>query len=177
MNWEFIILDFIAEHLRTNIGNIFFPFLSSLADRGMIWIVFSLLLLSQKKTRRIGIAALLSLILMQVIGNSYIKPLIARERPFIARPEKLIYMLIHPPGEYSFPSGHTFSSFAAATVIALGNKKLGIPALVLAAMIGFSRLYLYVHFPTDVLGGMFLGILLGTAVWHLLSAKSDQTRQ
>lgn len=176
MNWEFMILDFIAEHLRTDIGNIFFPFLSSLANRGMIWIIFSLLLLSQKRTRRIGFAALFSLILMQLIGNSCIKPLIARERPFIVRPEKLIYMLIPPPGEYSFPSGHTFSSFAAATVIALGNKKLGILALILATIIGFSRLYLYVHFPTDVLGGMLFGIILGAVVWHLLSDRQNHSK-
>lgn len=169
MNWEFTILDFIAEHMRTNIGNLFFPFISSLANGGMIWIAFSLLLLSWKKTRMIGFAALLSLIFMQLIGNTCIKPLIARERPFIARPEKLVYMLIPPPGEYSFPSGHTFSSFAAATAIAMGNKKLGIPALLFAAGIGFSRLYLYVHFPTDVFGGMIFGIALGIAVWHTLS--------
>lgn len=179
MNWEFIILDFIAEHLRTDIGNLFFPFLSSLANGGILWILFALILLSQKKTRPIGFAALLSLILMQLIGNTCIKPLIARERPFIVRPEKLIYMLIPPPGEYSFPSGHTFSSFAAATTIALGDKKIGIPALILAAIIGFSRLYLYVHFPTDVLGGMFLGILLGAAVWYFFSGHKtqDKTKQ
>ena len=165
MNWEFTVLDFIAKHLRTEIGNLFFPFISSLANGGMIWILFSLFLLSQKKTRTIGLAALLSLLFMQLIGNSCIKPQIAIELPFIARPEKLTYLLIAPPGEYSFPSGHTFSSFSAATVIALGNKKLGIPALILATIIGFSRLYLYVHFPTDVIGGMFFGILLGILVW------------
>lgn len=174
MNWEFTILDFIAEHFRTDIGTIVFSFLSALADRGMIWILFSLILLSKKKTRQIGIAALFSLILMQIIGNSCIKPLIARERPFIARPEKLSYLLIAPPRGYSFPSGHTFSSFAAATAIALGNKKLGILSFILAAFIGFSRLYLYVHFPTDVLGGMFFGILLGTIVWHLLSCQANK---
>lgn len=176
MNWEFAVLDFIAEHLRTDIGNFIFSFLSFLGDRGIIWIIFSLLLLSQKKTRIIGFAALLSLILMQIIGNSCIKPLIARERPFIARPEKLAYLLIAPPGEYSFPSGHTFSSFAAATAIALGNKKLGIPSLILACAIGFSRLYLYVHFPTDVLGGMLFGILLGTIVWSFLSKLFDKSQ-
>ena len=130
----------------------------------MIWILFSLLLLSQKKTRTIGLAALFALICMLIIGNSCLKPLIARERPFIARPEKLAYDLIHQPAE------NTFSSFAAATTIALGNKKLGIFALILAAAIGFSRLYLYVHFPTDVLGGMLLGILLGSIVWSLFSS-------
>ncbi len=174
MNWEYAVLDFIAEHLRTDIGNIFFPFLSSLANGGFIWILFSLLLLLKKETRAIGLAALLSLFFMQFIGNTCIKPLIARERPFIARPEKLVYMLIHPPGEFSFPSGHTFSSFAAATAITLGNKKLGIPALILAAAIGFSRLYLYVHFPTDVLGGMIFGILLGTMVWNIVSSIQKQ---
>lgn len=171
MNWEYVILDFIAEHLRTDIGNVILPFLSSLGNMGLLWIVLSLLLLSQKKTRQIGFAALFALILMQLIGNVCIKPLIARDRPFVARPEKLVYMLINPPGEYSFPSGHAFSSFAASTAIVLGNKKLGIPALVLATVIGFSRLYLYVHFPTDVLCGMIFGILLGIFSWNMTTGS------
>ena len=65
------------------------------------------------------------------------------------------------PKDYSFPSGHTQASFAAATALFTGNKKAGICAYVLAALIAFSRLYLYVHFPTDVLAGVVIGICCG----------------
>lgn len=167
MDWEFTFLDFIATHFRSDIGNFIFPFLSSLGNSGLIWIFFSFLLLSNKQTRKIGITALLSLMLMLIIGNFGLKPLIARERPFVARPEKLIYMLISPPGEYSFPSGHSFAAFAAASTYFIGNKRIGIPALILATLIAFSRLYLYVHFPTDVIGGMILGILIAIFSWNL----------
>ena len=72
-------------------------------------------------------------------------------------------MLVARPHGHSFPSGHTASGVAAAYALWLQNRKLGAPALVLAAFIAFTRLYLYVHFPTDVLGGAVLGIALGTA--------------
>ena len=74
-----------------------------------------------------------------------------------------ITMLVARPHGHSFPSGHTASGVAAAYALWLQNRKLGAPALVLAAFIAFTRLYLYVHFPTDILGGAVLGIVLGAA--------------
>ena len=86
------------------------------------------------------------------------KPLIARTRPFDANNLKDI-LLIKAPKDYSFPSGHTMASFAAATVLIYMNRKVGIVAMVLAVLIAFSRLYLYVHYPSDVFAGMIFGIL------------------
>ena len=94
-------------------------------------------------------------------GHFFLKPLFARPRPCDINTS--ITMLVARPHGHSFPSGHTASGVAAAYALWLQNRKLGTPALVLAAFIAFTRLYLYVHFPTDVLGGAVLGIALGTA--------------
>ena len=78
--------------------------------------------------------------------------------------------LVARPHGWSFPSGHTSSAFAAAFALWLQNRRLGVPALVLAGFIGFTRMYLYVHFPTDILGGVALGLALG-ACGSLLADK------
>ncbi|MDD3745864.1 MAG: phosphatase PAP2 family protein [Anaerostipes sp.] len=142
--------------------NHFFVAVTSLGNAGKVWIILGIVLLLQKKYRTIGIGMLLSLLLTSFFGEQIIKPLIARNRPFTYNPE--ISILIHKPSSFSFPSGHTGSSFACGVFLFLCNKKLGIPALILASFIAFSRMYLYVHFPTDILGG----ILLGSAVSFVL---------
>ena len=109
---------------------------------------------------------LLTMLMCLILGNGVIKNLVARPRPFQAFDREIV-LLIPPPGEYSFPSGHTLHSFAAAVTIFLHNKKAGVAALLLAALIAFSRLYFFVHFPTDVLAGMVLGTLAALLVYAL----------
>ena len=92
-----------------------------------------------------------------------IKNIVARERPCWI--DNTVNLLIANPKDFSFPSGHTLASFEAAVTIFLFNKKVGIPAIILAALIGFSRLYLFVHFPTDVLGGIILGTVIAVSVY------------
>ena len=103
-----------------------------------------------------------------IIGNVLLKNLIARERPCWIN--ETVNMFISIPQDYSFPSGHTLSSFVAATIIIHHDKRLGIAAYVLAFMIAFSRLYLYVHFPSDVLAGVLIGVIIGT-VSNVISDK------
>ena len=100
------------------------------------------------------------------MGNLTIKPLVGRLRPFYIVHD--IKLLIPEPYGYSFPSGHALSSFAASTVIFLNNKKLGLIALILAIMIAFSRLYLYVHYLSDVLVGALLGVMVGIFSKYIL---------
>lgn len=153
---DFQILDFIQTYLRTPFLDSFFSRITHLGDAGTVWILIAVILLFTKRYRKAGLGMLLTMLIAYILGDLIIKPLAGRARPFTYRDIKL---LIPPPGQYSFPSGHSASSFGAAVFLYLCNKKLGIPAFVLAALIAFSRLYLYVHYPTDVLGG----ILLGTA--------------
>jgi len=134
-------------------------FISFLGNGGFVWIVTALFLLIFKKTRRMGAAVSLALIFSLVVGNILMKPIIARVRPFDF--DLSVVPLIKPPTDFSFPSGHTLSSFAAAGALLFCNKKAGIPAMVLASLIAFSRLYLLVHYPTDVLAGIIIGIILG----------------
>lgn len=98
-----------------------------------------------------------------VIGNLILKNLVARSRPFFFN--TAVDLLISVPTDYSFPSGHTMSSFTAAVILYHADKRLGIPALILAFLIAFSRLYLYVHFPSDVIAGALIGIAIGFVVW------------
>ncbi|WP_294342630.1 phosphatase PAP2 family protein [uncultured Clostridium sp.] len=152
------VLSFIQEHLKNSVMDTIMPVITSLGNSGIVWIVIAAILSSMKKYRKYGVMLALALIITLVIGNITLKPLIARTRPFDANNLKDI-LLIKAPKDYSFPSGHTMASFAAATVLIYMNRKVGIVAMVLAVLIAFSRLYLYVHYPSDVFAGMIFGIL------------------
>ena len=131
------------------------PLITSLANYGFFWIVLAAVLLLFKRTRAIGCSMAIALILGLIVGNLILKPLTARIRPYDFDPS--ILLLIPPEHEYSFPSGHTLASFEGAVAIFLYNRKFGSAALVLAVLIGFSRLYLMVHYPLDVFTGAILG--------------------
>lgn len=149
-------VNWISRHLHNPFFDLLMPFITALGNYGAIWFVFSLLLLARKRTRRWGIMSVLALFAALLSGEFIIKNIVARARPFTHIPG--LSLLIPKPLTYSFPSGHTASSFAAATVIAFMDKRLGRWALVLAALIAFSRLYLSVHYITDILAGILLGV-------------------
>ncbi len=161
MEWEFGILDFI-QGMRTPFGDAVVPFVSSLGNGGMIWVLLAVVLLAMPKTRRAGAVLAAALCFDVVLCNGILKNLFARIRPCDINTS--IQLLIEHPLEYSFPSGHTAVSFASVSALYFsGRSKLWIPALVLACAIAFSRLYLYVHYPTDILGGIAIGIAAGYA--------------
>lgn len=153
------ILDFIQTHMRNNFLDILMPQVTRLCDNAEIWIAAALILILFKKYRGVGVSVIIALLLSLIIGNMWLKPLFARPRPFYANTD--ILLLIPAPPDFSFPSGHTMSSFAAATVILAGNKRLGIPAVIFAAVIAFSRMYLYVHYMSDIIAGMLIGVVFG----------------
>ncbi|MBQ7464434.1 MAG: phosphatase PAP2 family protein [Lachnospiraceae bacterium] len=153
------ILLFIQNNMRTTLLDPLMMAITGLGNAGIFWIILTAVLLIFKKTRRVGLCCAAALAIDVLIVNAIVKPIVARVRPYDVI-EGLICM-VGPQKDPSFPSGHTASSFAAAFALFLKiPKKFGIPALLMAALIGFSRLYVGVHYPTDVLFGMIFGILI-----------------
>lgn len=165
------ILNFIQENLRNPIMDKIIPIITSLGNGGLVWIIIAIIFIITKKYRKYGLIMLITLIICELVGDIAIKHLVGRERPFNVT--KAIELLIKPPTGYSFPSGHTMSSFAAATIISKMNKKFGIAAFILAALIGFSRMYLYVHYPSDVLVGCILGIIFSSLTYKIINGKLE----
>ena len=143
-------------------------FFDTIGAHGELWIALAIVLLLFKKTRKAGLAVAVALLLHLLIGDSFLKPLVARPRPCDLDPS--VAMLVPRPIGWSFPSGHTSSAFAAASALLFEKSRLAPYALVLAAFIGLTRLYLYVHFPTDVLAGTVTGIVFGFLAAKLVDA-------
>lgn len=143
--------------------------ITSLGNGGVFWLVLAFGMLPFKRTRKCGGLILLTMVACFLLGNITIKNLVQRMRPCSI--DTSVPLLIPFPSEYSFPSGHTLHSFAAATMIFLHYKKQGIAALALAALIAFSRLYLFVHFPTDILGGIILGVGMSMLIYRIAERK------
>lgn len=170
---ELGILDGIQKLFGSSFGDRFFPAVTHLGDAGMVWIVLTLILIAIPRTRKVGCVAAGSLILEALVCNVILKPLVARTRPCDLVPG--IALLIPRPADYSFPSGHTSAGFAVASALLLEKSKLGIPVLVLAVIIAFSRLYLYVHFPSDVLAGALLGVVSAFVVARYVIKQSGRS--
>ncbi|WP_282926460.1 phosphatase PAP2 family protein [Helcococcus kunzii] len=160
--FDFSILKFIQENFKSPFMDKLMVFFTSIGDMAVVWIVISIIFLLIKKRRNAGIKIILGLIVVAILGNLIFKNIFSRLRPFWV--DETIKVIITKPVGYSFPSGHTFSSFVAATIIFLDNKKLGYFSFLLASLISFSRAYLFVHFPTDIFVGMFLGVFLGVII-------------
>ena len=149
--------------------------ITRLGDAGIIWILLCAVLLILPRTRKSGAILMAALLVDLVVCNGILKPLVHRIRPFDVKTG--IELLVKQPTDYSFPSGHTAASFASVMALYLaGEKKLWISALVLAVLIAFSRLYLYVHYPTDVLGGVIIGVISG-ALGYWLVKKAEESKK
>lgn len=154
------ILLWIQENLRCPALDTFFITMTRLGDIGIVWIALILILLCRRETRQAGIAVAVAFILSAVLTNLAVKPLFDRPRPFQSYP---LDPLVPPPAGSSFPSAHSAVSFACAQAWFLsGKRRIRIVGFLLAACIAFSRLYVFVHYPTDVLAGTLLGLALGT---------------
>ena len=165
MNIELSILDWI-QTLHTPFLDKIMVFITRLGDAGIIWIVLSIVLLLIPKTRKSGAVMVAALVVDVLLCNIVLKNLVARTRPYDVNTG--VHLLVAKLHDYSFPSGHTAASFT--TLYLAGEKKLWKFALVLACLIAISRLYLYVHYPTDVLGGVLVGIAAGYGGYRVVKA-------
>ena len=169
VSFDLPILEWIQANLQSAFLDKLMPIITAFGNGGIFWIACAVLLMFLPKTRRIGFGMAFALTMGLVVCNMILKPGVARIRPYDLQ-ETLgvtIDLLIKRSHDFSFPSGHTIASFEACTVLMLGNKKLGIPATLLAILIAFSRLYLYVHYPTDVIVSVVLGTVFGIIGWAI----------
>ena len=152
------ILFSIQKHLRCGLGDRVIPRLSALGNGGAVWLCSAAVALCFERTRKTGVNVLQALF-FAIVLILLLKRAFCRPRP--CDEHKDVKLLIRRPPDHSFPSGHALSSFAAATALAAAGPLFGIPALCLAMLIAFSRLYLCVHYPADVLAGSVLGVMAG----------------
>ena len=165
---ELTILHFI-QSLRSESFDSAMLFVSSLGNYGAIWIALAAALLIAPGLKRSGLAVSAALLIDFVIVNLILKPWVGRERPCdLTVPEDMLLACLT---DHSFPSGHTAAAFAASVALFACHRKAGTIALFLAFLMGFSRLYLFVHYPTDVLAGALLGVLFGLIGYRLSNKK------
>lgn len=162
VSFDLPILDWIQANLKNGFLDAVMPIITLFGDGGIFWIACAVILLCIPKTRKTGLGMGIALVLGLIVCNITLKPLVQRIRPYDFQQKYFqvtIQLLTERMHDYSFPSGHTIASFEAATVLLINDKRLGIPAMILAVLIAFSRLYLYVHYPTDVIFSIVAGIL------------------
>ncbi len=150
-------------------------FFTCLGNAGIFWILLALALLTvlPKKYRKVGLTMAIALILSLIMCNGVMKNFYHRVRPFVTDPtlqETELYGIFATIHDWSFPSGHTSASFAAAVAMFMWYKKEGTGALIIAALVSISRLYLTVHYPTDVLASLILGSLYGVIAYFITVA-------
>lgn len=157
MDTELEILHMI-QGLHRDWLNPIMIFFTTLGNAGLFWIALSIVLSCIPRTRKCGLTMLLGMAVTYLFGNIILKNLVARPRP-CAVDTSVILLIPFPMEYYSFPSGHSSSSFTAAFILFCYYRKIGAIALAVAAVIAFSRMYLFVHYPTDILGGICIGLV------------------
>jgi len=177
VSFDLPILDWIQANLQSGFMDFIMPIITVFGDAGIFWMIWAALLVFFPKTRKIGLGMAFAMVLGLLVCNVTLKPLVGRMRPYDFQIKELGKtwqdilvggkLLVETPHDFSFPSGHTIASFEACGVLMLNDKRMGIPATILAILIAFSRMYLYVHYPTDVIFSVFAGILfafIGNAI-------------
>jgi undecaprenyl-diphosphatase len=160
------VLHIISKKMKNKYFDKFMPIITSLGNLGIIWVAIAIILLFDKQDKTIGGVVILTLIIGSLIGEGMIKHIVRRIRP--CNKQNNIALLISKPISYSFPSGHTLSSFAAAEVLSMYFTNYKMIFITIAFLIALSRIYLYVHYPTDVIAGILIGIFCSKFIFIIL---------
>lgn len=172
------ILDFIHNTLSNSVMDLIMVCITYSIEYGAIAILVFIVMMCIKKMRKTGFAVMGATLSVLLFGELILKHIVCRPRPFVIN--GAIELIIKAPSGFSFPSSHTATCFAMATAIYLFHKRLGIIAYIYAALVAFSRMYLYVHYPSDVIGGIALGIGCGVgtvALVKLICKKVDKRKE
>ena len=155
-------LSWLYSIPRTVFLDRFFLFFTQLPGAiGQLWLIVGIVLLFFKRTRKTGAAVLVSYIGVLLFGELLLKHVVTRMRP--CQIDQTFAMLVERPTSSSFPSTHSAFAFGTAMAIFMNQRRAGVLMFIVATLVAFSRLYLFVHFPTDVLCGIVLGIAVGFA--------------
>ena len=163
---EIAILDFIQTLFKSPLMDRIMVLITTLGNEGILYYIILALLLLNKKTRKLGVILGISMLLNHIFSNMTLKPLFARTRPFDVN--TAVEIIIKKPSSYSFPSGHTAQAFTTAFAFLFAKSKFTKPMFVFACIMAFTRLYLYVHYPTDILGGIVCGLISGYIGYKLV---------
>lgn len=194
--FDWSVFAWVRETLWNPVLDVIMKYITLLGEGGVIWIILAVGLICTKRYRKCGIAMGAALIIMVIFNDAILKNLICRPRPFNlydSNPElfpmwkdfndAIFPNIVSRPTSYSFPSGHSSSSFAAMLPLLKEDKRLGIPALILAILIAFSRVYVHVHYATDVIVGALVGILYALVamaivkkLYPIVEAKIKESR-
>ena len=169
LNFDLIVFQWI-QSVQNEFLDALMVGITTLGNGGAVFIAIGLVLLFTKKYRKAGLAVIVALLVMLLCNDLFLKEFFARPRPFIlleTDPEKYAFWgrgyvypeLISKPTSFSFPSGHTASAFAAAIALLWHNRKIGVPVTIFSVLMGFSRIYVEVHYCTDVIAGVISGTI------------------
>lgn len=167
MNWEFRFMKYIDRHINNAVLDKIFRLCSALANYGIFFIICIGIMFLNQNTRKMAMVTAVSMTFSAILINVILKPLFSRQRPFLV--DESIEPLIKRPIDMSFPSGHTSAAFTFATAVYLQSRPPGIISYIFAVLVGMSRIYLQVHYPTDVITGAAVGIFVSGIVNKVLS--------
>lgn len=169
MDWN--ILYWVHDNATCGLLDRIMPWITSLGKMGIVWIAISAAMIISEKYRKQGIVLLAALAVGALAGNLLLKNIAARPRPCWI--DTSVHLLVSKPTDFSFPSGHTLSSAIGAAVLMFTDWRMGTAAVVLACLIAFSRLYLFVHFPSDIVGGAVIGAAIGVVVCRAAVRRNE----
>ena len=176
-NWDYTALLWIQDVIRNDVLTPVMKVITTLGNKGLIWILLVVVLLIPKKTRKAALMAGITMAICHLLNDFVIKPGVARIRPYEAHED--IKRLVAMENSFSFSSGHTMSAFAGTLIyLRMIPKKISIPAVLFAIVISFSRLYVGVHYPTDVIAGFLIALIISQILWSVwMSAERNARRR